>query len=598
MLPRKPARQWARGSMSVRHWAALLISILTAAVCLYLPFVPQTILPIGTKPLDRQHYAIVANSYAVPLPAGLRAGDIVDATRMDVASRLGLTTYAVVPAGTRVTLAVERDGRQLQVPIEFVRMPVTPANMLEVVFSIALIWLVAALGLLILWRGHRLAAVGVGIWCLADLCWNIPISLPLPLPLAGWTDVGGMALFYSGALIGLYLLAEDLSWQDVHNKTRRWSRAGFLLLVLVYLVGFTWTDLSFHLFGEWLFNPAHFNARVVAHLAAFAIPIGMLVSRYRRVRASERTRIRWVLASVAGIVAAYLVASDFGDIVFTSIVSDILFDVFTAASLIGFVYAVLRYRLVAVQVVLNRAMVFAIAVTILVAAFGLIESLIEDEALGNRASTLIALAVPLALGILFDQMHKRIERWVEYLFFRKQFRAEAALSQFAKECGYITSSRVLVDRTIAEVLRHAGAPAAGIYEYAGNTYRCLQQRGSRMFPERLAIDDPACVRLRASLTETRLDDLGSALGVDGLAFPVALRGMLIGVLVLASRPGELYAPRERELLLHVTHEVGASLHAMYVNETRAFLADVANGTLPSEKARATAQRFMREHPAA
>ncbi|MGH8233988.1 MAG: hypothetical protein ACREPU_07315 [Rhodanobacteraceae bacterium] len=583
--------------MSVRHWIALLIGILTAAVCLCLPFVPQTILPIGTKPLDRQHYVVEASSYAVPLPAGLHAGDVVDATRMDITSRLGLTTYALVPAGTRVTLAVNRNGRELQVPVAFVRMPLTFVNMLEVVLGIALVWLLAALGLLIFWRGNRLAAVGVGIWCLANLCWDIPDGLPLPLPLAGWTDVAGMALFYSGALIGLYLLAEDLAWEHSYSKIRRWSRAGFILLVIIYLFGFVGNDLAFHLGGYWLFNPAHINARLVAHLLAFAIPIGMLVSRYHRVQASDRARIRWVLVSVAGIVAAYLVASDFGATRLSSIASDILFDVFTAASFIGFAYAVLRYRLVALHVVLNRALVFAIAITILVAAFGLLESLIEHEALGDRASTLVALAVPLTLGILFDQMHKRIEHWVEYLFFRKQFRAEAALSQFAKECGYITSRRVLVDRTVSEVMRRVKAPATGIYEHAGNGYRCLQQGGTRNFPAQLGIDDPACIRLRANLTETRLEDLGSALGEDGLVFPVALRGMLIGLLVLASRPGELYAPRERQLLLHLTHEVGASLHAMFVNETQAFLEEVANGSLPSEKARATAQRFMREYPA-
>jgi len=268
-----------------------------------------------------------------------------------------------------------------------------------------------------------------------------------------------MALFYSGALMGLYLLAEDLAWEHTYNKIRCWSRVGFLLLVILYLFGFTWNDLSFHLVGHWLFNPTRINVRVVAHLLAFAIPIGMLVTRYRRVRASDRARICWVLVSVTGIVAAYLVYSDFGITRFSGIESDILFDVFAAASIIGFVYAVLHYRLVALHVVLNRALVFAIAITILVAAFGLLESLIEHEALGDKASALVALAVPLVLGIFFDQMHQ------------------------------------------------------------------------------LAIDDPACVRLRANLTETKLDDLGSALGTDGLVSPVALRGVLIGVLVLVSQPG-------------------------------------------------------------
>ena len=584
--------------MNVRHRVALLLGVIIVAVCLYLPFVPQTILPIGIKPLDHQHYVIAASSYAAPLPAGLRAGDIVDAAQMDIPSRLGLMTYALVPAGTRINLAVNRQGRELPVPVTFVPTPTTVLNMVDVALGIALIWLMAALGLLILWRGSGLAAAGVGIWCLAKLCWEIPISLPLPLPLAGWADVIGMALFYSGSLIGAYLLAEDLTWEQIHNKTRRWSRAGFLLLVSIYLVIFMANDLAFHLGGRWLFDPTHLNARVVAHLLAFAIPIGMLISRYRRVQAMNRARIGWVLVSVVGIVATYLVNSDLASTVLRSIQIDILYDVFSAAAFIGFTYAVLRHRLVAVQVVLNRALVSALAIATVLAVFSLLESLIEHAAFGHRASTWVALAVPLLLGIFFDQINERIKRGVNYLFFRKQFHAETALARFSRECGYISSAEVLVDRTLVEVLRHVGAPAAGMYEYAGDGYRCLQQCGSLNFPNRLAIDDPLCVRLRANLTETPLDDLDSNLGADGLAFPVALRGLLIGMLVVASRPSELYSPKERELLLHLTHRVGASLHAMYVNQAQAFLTEVANGMLPSsEKTRALAIQLIQAHPA-
>lgn len=584
--------------MSIHKRAALLVTILVAAVCIYLPFVPQTVLPIGTQPLDRQHYRVEASSYGVPLPAGVQAGDVVDTARMDTQSRLGLTTFSIPPAGTRITLTLNRQGRELRVPVKFVPMPLTPLNLADIISGIALIWLVAALGLLILWRGQRLAAAGVAIWCLAILCWEIPISLPLPLFVSGWVDVSGMALRHIGTLVGLYLVAEDLALEQVDSRTRRLARIGFLLLMVIYLLSFTGNDLAFHLGGRWLFNPAHLNARVVAHVLAFAIPVGMLVLRYRRVPTLERARIRWVLLSALGTVAAYLVTASLEDVVLNDITSDILYSVFNAAAFIGFAYAVLRHRLVAVQVVMNRALVYAIAITILVAVFGLLESLLEHAALGDRASTLLALGVPLALGILFNQMHKRIERWVEYLFFRRQFRAEAALSQFARECGYITSVRVLLERTLSEVMRQVGAPAAAIYEHAGTDYRRLRCGGTRDFPEHLDMDDPACVRLRANLTGVRLDDLGSRLGADGLAFPVVLRGVLIGMLVLAARPSELYTPKERELLLRVAHEVGASLHAMYVSATRAFLVDVAKGSLPaSAETQAAAQQLIRAAPA-
>ncbi|MGH8398580.1 MAG: GAF domain-containing protein [Gammaproteobacteria bacterium] len=585
--------------MNTRTLAALLISILAAVVCIYLPFVPQTVLPFGTKPLDREHYMVGTSSYDVPLPAGLQVGDVVNTTHMDTLSRLGVTTFSIPPAGTRITLNVSRQGHELQVPVMFVPMPVTVLNMTDVVLGIALIWLVAALGLLILWRGYRLAATGVGIWCLAKLCWEIPISLPLPLSISGWVDVSGMAVRHVGTLVGLYLVAEDLALEQVDIRTRRLARSGFILLMIIYLLGFSGNDLAFLLGGQWLFNPAHLNARVVAHVLAFAIPVVLLVLRYRRVQAMERARIRWVLLSALGIVAAYLVTGSLEDVVLNDVTSDILYSAFNAAAFIGFTYAVLRHRLVAVRVVLNRALAYGFVLTVIVVVFSVLESLIEHAALGDKANELLLLGVPLVLGILLNNMHKRIEHWVEYLFFRRQFHAEAALSQFAKECGFITSAQVLLDRAVNEVMRHTGAPAVAIYEYVGNGYRRLRQQGERSFPAKLSIDDPACVRLRANLTQSDLDDLGSALGEDGLVFPVALRGLLVGTLVCASRPGELYTPKEQALLQHVTREVGASLHAMYVDETQSFMSEVANGVLPaSAETQGTAKRLIRGELAA
>lgn len=113
------------------------------------------------------------------------------------------------------------------------------------------------------------------------------------------------------------------------------------------------------------------------------------------------------------------------------------------------------------------------------------------------------------------------------------------------------------------------------------------------------MDDPAGVRLRANLPEIDLEELGSALGREPLACPVELRGVLLGMLVCAPWPGELYTTGERTLLAHLTHEVSASLHAMYMIQTHTFLEEVADGTRRSaESTRSAAQPLMRMAPAA
>jgi GAF domain-containing protein len=59
------------------------------------------------------------------------------------------------------------------------------------------------------------------------------------------------------------------------------------------------------------------------------------------------------------------------------------------------------------------------------------------------------------------------------------------------------------------------------------------------------------------------------LGGDGYAFPLHVRGQLLGVLVVGPRPGEHSVAEERELLAHVAHEVGAALFALRAEASEA-----------------------------
>ena len=83
------------------------------------------------------------------------------------------------------------------------------------------------------------------------------------------------------------------------------------------------------------------------------------------------------------------------------------------------------------------------------------------------------------------------------------------------------------------------------------------------------MNDPAFVGLRARNAELDLHATQSVLGMDGYAFPLIVRGNLLGALVVGQRPGEHFAAEERQLLFHVAHEVGAALFALRAQESEA-----------------------------
>ena len=223
--------------------------------------------------------------------------------------------------------------------------------------------------------------------------------------------------------------------------------------------------------------------------------------------------------------------------------------------------------------------------------FALLESLIERTTLGQDASLLLELAVPLGLGAALSTVHRPIEAVVERFFFRHQYSGEVALRRFAQECAFVTQPENLFDLTVEQIPRHAGAPRVALYERTPEAYVRIRQHGERALPEQVATDDLAFVGLRARNPELDLDETQSQLGGYGYAFPLMVRGSLLGALVVGQRPGEHYAADERELLLHVAHEVGAALFALRARESQSFVRAVGQGTLKREDARAQAMQL-------
>ncbi|HEU5398738.1 MAG TPA: GAF domain-containing protein, partial [Gammaproteobacteria bacterium] len=214
--------------------------------------------------------------------------------------------------------------------------------------------------------------------------------------------------------------------------------------------------------------------------------------------------------------------------------------------------------------------------------FAALSSLIDHFAVGRTEGALLQLLVPLSLGVTLNLVKKRLDRFVERVFFQRQYRAETALTQFIRECGFIESRDTLLERSVTDVQEYLKPTGVALYEKTVPGYVRVQSSGGRLFPERLATDDPAMVSLRASLAEADLDKLKSALGSEGLVFPLAVSGTLMGALVLGQRPAEQYTLAERALLARIGQQLAAALHALRAREAESFVDAVARGDLTAD----------------
>ena len=329
---------------------------------------------------------------------------------------------------------------------------------------------------------------------------------------------------------------------------------------------------------------------------SYAIPVAMLFAVLRRASAAQRLRLRWVTSSSAIFVAAvFLINSPIFGRIATLVVTHGMFSL----SFVGLLYGVVRTRLLDFSVVLNRTLVYAATTSLIVGLFALFESLIERIAVGERASLLLDLLVPLALGASLTTVHRRIDGLVERLIFRRQYLQESMLRRFAHEAAFVSTPDRLVELTVNELQRHIGAPWVALYESGQQGFALARQCGEHPLPECVDVDDPAVIALRARELEVDLHDRGGVLRDEGYAFPLQVRGQLLGLLVIGSRPDERYSGEERELFAHVAHEVGAALFALHAQVSEAMLNDVrAAARASEERARASEALLLQLLPAA
>ena len=577
--------------MTLRPWL-LTIAGLVTAVFLSLPFLPQSTQPFDTTTvIGEPAQRILPSSRGVRLPDGLEAGDRLYFADMPSETRLMFMVGSMnPPVGTPMHLRVTRGDQKLDVTVPFMPTTFLSGGTFITLSDYALTALAAVLGLLLLWRGKSRATLGVALWCYAVVIDSIFTVLPLPFPWCAWLSWSGTILENVGTLIGLYLVADALTGEGaLDERIRSALRYVFSAVVVVYLGSVLSSNLNFYSHGVFL----TFGAQVVPalHLLGFLIPLGLLIAGYRHAPPVNRARIRWILFSMCALLLSYVEVQILTRLDFSFVVINLGLILLKGAAFTGFTYAVLRHSLVSVGIVLNRALVYGLITSLVVGVFAALLAYLERTALSTETNRLVALVVPLILGMGLNAIKRQVDERINKLFFRRRHRAEEALSQFARTSAYVEDPERLLDLAADELHRNSGAQALGIYlSQPGKGVAALsRRRGMDIFPAVMSNDDPAYLRLRAGDAEVELHSSTSRLGREGFIYALAVRGEVMGFIVCGPRPAEAYSPEERRLYITVAQQVGMALHTLRLQEQQRLLRELADGafkSLPTARARA------------
>lgn len=566
--------------MHRRYGHLILLTVFVVLACAYSGFriFQPSGLPFSVNVVDAQT-GVIEPIPGIPLPPALRAGDRIGLAAQPRSTRIAI--FAVSPS-LRQTYAfvIPRGGERVAVPVTSVDINAGTGMRWYQWAKLCDYVLLSGMALLALWRGRDRAAAGVALWAIATLAGQA-INF---VPSSGMLELGlffGAIIFYLLARVGFYIMIESVVGSSLTPRTRTLWRVSFLLLLGVGAIQALGGRLIFVATGWAGFLLPQYGAALTA---PYLVPVALLFVSYRRADGIQRLRLRWMLWSSVVFVAAVLIGNTD---VLGLLASTLTFPFLIVIAMAGFLYAVLRHRVVDVSFVISRALVYTATTSIIIGIFAAMNSIVEHAALSQGANLFLELVIPLTLGIGFNTLRTRLDYYVSCFLFRHRYRAEAALNEFAQSCAFIDKPGRIMDLTVEEVFKQSSAQGVALYERDNEGYTQVRHRGTQAFPDRVETDDPAFIRLRAGHHAVDLHERASTLGGEGYVFPLSVRGTVIGVLVCGPRPGEQYTADECKLLAHVAHQVGAALHALRVQESmqrleaKATLVEVlANSTWP------------------
>jgi hypothetical protein len=488
--------------------------------------------------------------------AGLSVGDLIDERDISVRERWllrGAREDWVMPANERVTYPVHR-GAMVKTISFVTRRHIESLAFTDWVNAVGGLWSIVLAAILAARRpdvrqARFLSLLVVSLFGFGSLngsfvTGSVFIDIPLAM-LAG-------AIIFGGPTVSLALLAS--TYARPLSALRKvllgaaifFAAAHFIGTYVIFVVG--WYVLALPL--EWLRQIPTPSLGLAAALCA-------LIAAATAAHGAERNRVLWILLSV-GPYSLWLVIIGF--IFASQSVENAISTVSNVAIVsipIALTYAVLSRKCVDVGYVLNRTLVFGAISAVVIAVFIIVEYAL-DALLTNVSHTTsfaIGMVIALGLGLSMRLVHRRVERAVDLVFFRKRHEDEAALRQFAREAPFITDIDTLFERTKREIIAHAGATTVETLVRAGGRY---VTEGGDSIDE----NDPAVLTMRASHGPVEIHRCATNLRGE-CAFPMTSRGDVVGILVCGTKSdGQAYAPDESSTLITVAQAVGSVLGSL------------------------------------
>lgn len=549
-------------------------------------------LPFDVKPDPQKHAYVLTLRPGERLPPALSDGQVIDIGHMQPADREMLLHPSWIEPGTRFTLMVKRNGQT--VPVAMAVRPSLPpveTRLSEVHNATGAILLVfvLAMALLTLWRGRDGTAWGLFSLSCGVLLLNIFQTF-------GFSPFFGFLMrqvYLMTALVvinpSLYVMAESLTAAGLPKVWRRGARLAIACLALASAALQIASDAGVVYGGSLPPVPQELiQVADVLIIPVVLLPLLVLIIGYGRASHESRLRIRWVfwcsgLLVGGGVAQAVMSASAHPILLF---LSD---TVLPGLGMLGYLYAILRTRVVDVAFVVDRAVLFSVITAILFGVFALLEEVLDHFAVGQQLGWILQALTAVVLAAALSPLHRLLDRGLERVFFHDLRETVGALRRFAAQSAFFENEEPLLSRALKQLL--VPCSAAAIYERNGVIFQRRASHGDG-WPERVDVDDPMLVALRAEHQELDVRSVQSAVAREGRAFPMIIGQTLTGAVVCRPRDGEQLDREVRAAIAELARSLCTSLYLLRYREQARLIAEIAAGHVDQAAARSRAAALV------
>lgn len=228
-----------------------------------------------------------------------------------------------------------------------------------------------------------------------------------------------------------------------------------------------------------------------------------LIATYVTAKGADRSRLLPVIVSIVLLIVAQAMQQFIEQITGNAAIYIALGFFFSFSALmtaIAVAYGVIRHRVIDVDFIISRTLVYTILTVIVVAIFALIEYLIGKVLESGRWAEILTVAAAVGVGISMNYLHGWLDGLLDVLFFRRRHEAELRLAKTAHTMPHAGAFE-LVDEMLVEEPREAlDLASAAVFRRTSHGFARMAAAGwDGAHASILDHDDHLVLRLRAEL---------------------------------------------------------------------------------------------------